>query len=70
LDTLVKGVDVAGKKLKFLRRIPVDPMTRMGRLGIAAIQDDPESHSWNGENMFDVYTKSAGTGLDGTKPSW
>lgn len=67
LDTLVKGVDVGGKKMKFLRRIPIDPMTGGPDWGLRAMQDDPESDSWNGENVFDVYTKSAGTGLDGTK---
>jgi general secretion pathway protein G len=67
LDTLVKGVDVGGKKMKFLRRVPIDPMTGSTEGGLRAMQDDPESDSWNGENVFDVYTESAGTGLDGTK---
>lgn len=67
LDTLVKGVDVGGKKLRFLRRIPIDPMTNGTDWGMRAMQDDPDSDSWNGENVFDVYTKSQGTGLDGTK---
>jgi general secretion pathway protein G len=67
LDTLVKGVDVGGKKLKFLRRIPIDPMTGNTDWGLRAMQDDPDSNSWNGENVFDVYTKSEGTALDGTK---
>lgn len=67
LETLVNGVDVGGKKMKFLRRIPIDPMTRGTEWELRAMQDDPDSNSWNGENVFDVYTKSAGAGLDGTK---
>jgi len=67
LDTLVKGVDVRGKKLKFLRRIPVDPMTNSTDWGMRSMQDDPTSDSWGGQNVFDVFTKSDGTALDGTK---
>jgi len=67
LDTLVKGVDVQGKKLKFLRKIPVDPMTGNTDWGERAMQDDPTSDSWGGQNVFDVFTKSDGTALDGTK---
>jgi len=67
LDTLVNGVDVGGKKLKFLRRIPVDPMTDSTDWGLRSMQDDPSSDSWGGDNVFDVYTKSDATGLDGTK---
>jgi general secretion pathway protein G len=67
LDTLVNGVDVAGKKLRFLRRIPIDPMTGNTEWGLRSMQDDPKSDSWDGNNVFDVYTKSQGTGLDGTK---
>lgn len=67
LDTLVKGVDVGGKKLKFLRRIPTDPMTGGTDWGLRSMQDDPDSDSWSGDNVFDVYTKSDGTALDGTK---
>ena len=67
LDTLVKGVDVGGKKLKFLRRVPIDPMTGDTDWGMRSMQDDPDSDSWDGENVFDVYTKSEGTALDGTK---
>jgi general secretion pathway protein G len=69
LDTLVKGVDVQGKKLKFLRRIPVDPMTGQADWGLRSMQDDPDSDSWGGQSVFDVYSKSQGTGLDGTKYS-
>ncbi len=67
LETLVKGVDSNGKKLRFLRRIPVDPMTGSDDWGLRSMQDDPDSDSWGGQNVFDVYTKSDGTGLDGTK---
>jgi general secretion pathway protein G len=67
LDTLVKGVDVGGKKLKFLRRIPVDPMTKNTDWGMRSMQDDPDSDSWGGQSVFDVYTKSQGDALDGTK---
>jgi len=66
LDTLVKGVDVAGKKLRFLRKIPTDPMTGNTDWGLRSMQDDPTSDSWDGQNVFDVFTKSQGTGLDGT----
>ena len=67
LDTLVKGVDVQGKKLKFLRRIPIDPMTGNDDWGLRSMQDDPTSESWGGQNVFDVFSKSEGTALDGTK---
>ena len=67
MDTLVNGVDVQGKKLRFLRRIPVDPMTGNTEWGLRSTQDDPASESWGGQNIFDVYSKSNGTGLDGTK---
>lgn len=67
LDTLVQGVDSNGKKLKFLRRIPVDPMTGKTEWGLRSTQDDPTSDSWGEQNVFDVYTKSEATGLDGTK---
>jgi len=67
LDTLVEGVDVAGKKLKFLRRIPVDPMTKTTEWGMRSMQDDKDSASWGGQSVFDVYSKSEQTALDGTK---
>ncbi|MGH9513310.1 MAG: type II secretion system protein [Terriglobales bacterium] len=67
LQTLVDGVDVNGKKLKFLRRIPIDPMTNKTDWGLRAMQDDPDSDSWSGDDVFDVYTKSEGTALDDTK---
>jgi general secretion pathway protein G len=67
LQTLVDGVDVGGKKIRFLRRIPIDPMTGGTDWGTRANQDDPDSDSGSGENVFDVYTKSQATALDGTK---
>jgi general secretion pathway protein G len=67
LDTLVKGEDVQGKKLKFLRKIPIDPMTNSTEWGLRSMQDDPDSDSWGEQNVFDVYTKSQGIALDGTK---
>jgi general secretion pathway protein G len=68
LDTLVNGVDVAGgKKVRFLRRVPVDPMTGNKDWGLRAMKDDPTSDSWGGENVFDVYSKSTGTALNGTQ---
>jgi general secretion pathway protein G len=69
LETLVNGVDVKGKKVKFLRKIPVDPMTGKAEWGMRSMQDDPTSESFSGESVFDVYSKSTGTGLDGTKYS-
>ncbi|MGH9529234.1 MAG: hypothetical protein ACRD2S_04865, partial [Terriglobales bacterium] len=66
LDTLVNGVDINGKKLKFLRRIPIDPMTNKPEWGMRSMQDDPDSDSWDGDDVFDVYTKSQATALDGT----
>jgi general secretion pathway protein G len=67
LDTLVKGVDIGGKKVRFLRRIPMDPMTGKTEWGQRSMQDDPKSTSWGGQNVFDVYTQSQDTALDGTK---
>ena len=67
LETLVKGEDVAGKKIRFLRRIPLDPMTGTTEWGLRSMQDDPDSDSWGGQSVFDVYTKSQSTALDGTK---
>jgi general secretion pathway protein G len=72
LDILVEGVQVAGavdKKVKFLRRIPQDPMTNSTDWGLRSYQDDPASSAWGGQNVFDVYTKSPGIALDGTKYS-
>ena len=67
LDTLVKGVDVGGKKVRYLRRIPVDPMTGKDEWGMRSTQDDPDSDSWGGQNVFDVFSKSQSTALDGTQ---
>jgi len=70
LQDLVDGVQMVGavdKKLKFLRRIPKDPMTNSTEWGQRSYQDDPKATSWGGQNVFDVYTKSAGTAFDGTK---
>jgi len=69
LQTLVDGVDVQGKKLRFLRKIPIDPMTKDTDWGLRSMQDDPDSDSFGGQSVFDVYSKSQGTGLDGTKYS-
>lgn len=69
LDTLVSGVDVQGKKVRFLRQIPLDPMTGQKDWGTRSMQDDPSSDSNGGQNVFDVFTKSTGTALDGTKYS-
>jgi general secretion pathway protein G len=67
LETLVNGVDIQGKKVKFLRRIPVDPMTGKAEWGLRSMQDDPNSTSYGGQSVFDVYSKSQGTAMDGTK---
>jgi general secretion pathway protein G len=70
LETLVDGVtlvnDASGRKLKFLRRIPLDPMTRSAEWGLRSYQDEPDATSWGGDNVFDVYTTFEGTALDGT----
>ena len=67
LDTLVNGVDIQGHKVKFLRAIPVDPMTGKQDWVLRSMQDDPDSDSWGGQNVFDVHSNSDGTALDGTK---
>jgi general secretion pathway protein G len=67
LQTLVDGVDVQEKKVRFLRAIPVDPMTKSTDWGLRSNQDDVDSDSFGGQNVFDVYTKSEDTALDGTK---
>ena len=70
LETLVEGVSVAndatGRKLKFLRRVPLDPTTGNNEWGLSAYQDKPDSTSWSGQNVYDVYSKNQGKGLDGT----
>lgn len=67
LETLVKGVEIQGKKVRFLRRIPVDPMTGKQEWGLRSMQDDPTGDSYGGQSVFDVYSKSQGTALNGTK---
>ena len=70
LETLVKGVQLGAssdRKIRFLRKIPVDPMTGRAEWGLRAVQDDPDSTSWGGKNVFDVYSKSQGTASDGTR---
>jgi general secretion pathway protein G len=69
LDTLVTGVEVQGKKVRFLRHIPVDPTTGKAEWGMRSMQDDPDSDSYGGQSVFDVFSKSQGTALDGTKYS-
>jgi general secretion pathway protein G len=71
LDVLVEGVRAGGdateRKLKFLRRVPIDPLTGAAEWGKRAYQDRPDSKSWGGQNVYDVYSLSEGTALDGTK---
>jgi general secretion pathway protein G len=71
LETLVNGVsaanDASGRKLKFLRKIPIDPMTNSAEWGKRAYQDKSDSQSWGGKNVYDIYTTYKGTALDGTK---
>lgn len=69
LQTLVDGVDVQTKKVRFLRKIPIDPMTGQTDWVLRAMKDDPDSDSWGGDNVWDVHSKSQATGLDGTKYS-
>ncbi len=72
LDVLVNGVELATAKerrVRFLRRIPVDPMTGRADWGMRSVQDDPRSGSWGGQNVFDVYCRSSGTALDGSRYS-
>lgn len=71
LETLVKGVRLGStdKKVHFLRKIPVDPMTGRADWGLRAVQDDPDSTHWNGKDVFDVYSRSTDTAMDGTKYS-
>src|ERR1700732_4665140 len=70
LEALVKGVKLGAgddKKIRFLRRIPVDPMTGQAEWGLRCVSDDPDSNSWAEKNVFDVYSKSQGTASDGTR---
>ena len=73
LETLVDGIEVlndaSGRKLRFLRRIPFDPMTRSTEWGLRSYQDDPATTSWGGDNVYDIYTTSRGSAIDGTNYS-
>ena len=69
MQTLVDGVDVQTKKVKFLRAIPTDPMTKDKEWQLRSMQDDADTTSWGGQNVFDVHSKSTGIALDGTKYS-
>ncbi len=69
LETLVEGVDLVGqvsKKQKFLRKIPIDPMTKKAEWGLLSYQDEPDSVAWGGQNIYDVYSLSTTRGIDGT----
>ncbi len=70
LETLVEGVRIVGtvnRKIRFLRKIPIDPMTGKAEWGLRSVQDDPDSTTWGGQNVYDVYSLSEGTAIDGTK---
>src|SRR5580704_2454432 len=72
METLVKGVNMMGapdRKIRFLRAVPIDPMTGKKEWGMRSVQDDADSNSWGGQDVFDVFSKSTGTALDGTKYS-
>jgi|SRR6516164_707814 general secretion pathway protein G len=75
LETLVKGVPLAAagggdaKTIHFLRHIPIDPITKQADWGLRSVEDDPDSTSWDGKNVFDVYSKSTATAMDGSKYS-
>ncbi len=71
LETLVEGVealgDAGGRRVRFLRRVPFDPFTRSREWGLRSYQDEPDAAGWGGENVYDVYSRSRGTALDGTR---
>lgn len=72
LETLVRGVQLGNsgdKKIRFLRKIPIDPMTGRADWGLRSVQDDPDSAHWSGKNVFDVYSQSRDTAMNGTKYS-
>jgi general secretion pathway protein G len=76
LETLVKGVPLVSitggsqdKKIRFLRRIPIDPMTKQADWGLRSVEDDPDSTTWGGKDVFDVYSRSTETAMDGTRYS-
>jgi general secretion pathway protein G len=69
LENMVEGVKLVGqldKRVKFLRRIPVDPMTKKAEWGLRSFQDDPKTTSWGGQNVYDIYSLSSGRAIDGT----
>lgn len=68
MDVLIEGVDLVGqidRKQRFLRRVPIDPMTGEAEWGIRSVQDEWDSTSWGGENVYDIYSLSQGVGLNG-----
>jgi general secretion pathway protein G len=69
IEVLVEGVDIVGQtvKRKFLRRVPIDPMTGKAEWGLHSYQDEKDSFAWGGQNVYDVYSQSEATALDGTK---
>ena len=70
LDVLVRGVTLAGapdRRVRFLRKIPIDPLTGRADWGMRSVQDEPNSATWGGKNVFDVYSRSQGTAIDGTR---
>jgi general secretion pathway protein G len=67
VDGVARANDATGTKLKYLRRIPIDPVTGQADWGLRSYQDAPDAQMWGGQNVFDVYSKAQGTGLDGTK---
>ena len=71
LEILVEGVEMAndatGRKMRFLRRVPFDPMTQSREWGLRSYDDEPDSRRWSGDNVYDVYTRSTATALDGTR---
>ncbi|MAG72537.1 MAG: general secretion pathway protein GspG [Acidobacteria bacterium] len=71
LETLVEGVpmanDASGRTLKFLRRVPIDPLMKSAEWGLRSYQDDADARSWGGQNVYDVFTTSRGTALDETE---
>ncbi len=75
LETLVKGVPLVsttgaqGKKIRFMRSVPIDPMTKQADWGLRSVEDDPDSMSWGGKDVFDVYSRSTEAAMDGTKYS-
>jgi len=72
METLVNGVTLAGaagRKIRFLRRVPEDPMTGSTDWGLRSVQDDADARAWGGQNVFDIFSKSSGTALDGTRYS-